>query len=119
MKEADLEVSLTSIESTHRILDQPNLKRAIILVCNMGAIRTNSGNDQADIRKKSITIPRRQDHLIVQLQTATPESIDRCTNNPTNRTTELPRVWIAIRGLKGNIPIKVRKLTMNNMSLRK
>lgn len=118
MKEADLEVSITSIENTHRILDQPNLKRAIILVCNMDATRTNTGNDPADIRRKIIRTPLRQDHLIVQLslQTATPwELKDRCTN----LTIELTRVWKAIKDLKGSMATKVRKLTMNNMSPRK
>ena len=118
MKGADLEVSTTSIEITHRILDQPNLKRAIILVCNMVARRTNTGNDPApNIRKEIIT---RQDHLIVQLslQTANPwEQIDRRTNNWTNRTLELTRR--TIKGLREYIATKVRKPMTNNMSLRK
>ena len=118
MKGADLEVSTTSIEITHRILDQPNLKRAIILVCNMVARRTNTGNDPApNIRKEIIT---RQDHLIVQLslQTANPwEQIDRRTNNWTNRTLELTRR--TIKDLREYIATKVRKPMTNNMSLRK
>ena len=76
----------------------------------MAATRTNTGNDQTDIRRRTITTIR-QDHLIAQLHTATPwELRDRLTNN---RTTEVTKES------KGNIATKVRKLTKISTSPKK